>query len=50
MWMRYLEFEKGNPQRIETPVFISRVSLAFDQALQCLYHFPEVCFRKKTIF
>eukprot|EP00210_Caulerpa_lentillifera_P008433 g8045.t1 len=42
LWMQYLEFEKNNPQRIDPPVLTARVSLAYDQALQCLYHFPEV--------
>jgi len=40
--MNYLAFEKSNPQHIETHSFITRVNLAFDQALQCLYHYPEV--------
>lgn len=42
LWMQYLEFEKSNPQRIDPQMLTSRVSLAFDQALQCLHFFPEV--------
>lgn len=42
IWLEYLEFEKSNPQRLDVQQFAIRVSLAYDQALQCLLYYPEV--------
>ncbi len=45
LWKAYLDHERANAQRVEAAVLLPRVSLAFDQALMCLRHFPEVCTR-----
>ncbi|GMH44710.1 hypothetical protein BSKO_12662 [Bryopsis sp. KO-2023] len=42
LWQQYLEFEKSNPQRLDPQTLVSRVSLAYDQALMCLVHHPEI--------
>ncbi|CAD7699774.1 unnamed protein product [Ostreobium quekettii] len=42
LWLKYLEFEKSNPQRLDQPSLVARVSLAYDQALMCLVHHPEI--------
>ena len=42
LWKEYIEWEKSNPQRLDGPNVAQRVSLAFDQALMPLLHYPEV--------
>ena len=42
LWKEYIEWEKSNPQRLDGPSVAQRVSLAFDQALMPLLHYPEV--------
>jgi hypothetical protein len=41
-WRAYLDYERGNPQRLEPPALVARVGLAFDQALVVLRGYPEV--------
>lgn len=42
LWQQFLDFEKTNPQRLDPKTLVTRVSLAYDQALSCLVHHPEV--------
>lgn len=42
LWKTYIEYEKGNSQRLEPDALKQRVALAYDQALMCLWHFPEM--------
>ncbi|EFJ50539.1 hypothetical protein VOLCADRAFT_116706 [Volvox carteri f. nagariensis] len=41
LWREYLAYERTNPQGLDPPVLLSRVSLAFDQALICFLYFPD---------
>ncbi|GAB4817721.1 hypothetical protein N2152v2_004767 [Parachlorella kessleri] len=41
LWQEYLEWEKGNPQRLEKAAYVARVSLTYDQALMVLLHYPD---------
>lgn len=43
-WQAYVAYERSNPQRLETdsPVLHARISLAFSQALNYMWSFPEV--------
>jgi cleavage stimulation factor subunit 3 len=40
-WRAFVEFERGNPQRLDAPALAARVSLAYDQALMVMLHRPE---------
>eukprot|EP00198_Chlamydomonas_reinhardtii_P001489 XP_001690825.1 RNA processing protein [Chlamydomonas reinhardtii] len=42
LWRDYLTYERSNPQGLDAATLQQRVSLAFDQALICFLHFPEV--------
>ncbi|KAK9824661.1 hypothetical protein WJX72_012141 [[Myrmecia] bisecta] len=42
MWKDYLAWEQSNRQRLEGPQLTARVTLAFDQALIPLLHYPEI--------
>mmetsp|Transcript_30945 Transcript_30945/g.68528 ORF Transcript_30945/g.68528 Transcript_30945/m.68528 type:complete len:867 (+) Transcript_30945:78-2678(+) len=44
LWREYLEYERGNPQKLDPVTLTSRVSLAYDQCLTGLWFFPEVWF------
>ncbi|PRW58683.1 Suf-domain-containing [Chlorella sorokiniana] len=41
-WREYLAWERSNPQRLDMPTYVARVSLAFEQALMVLFHYPEI--------
>ncbi|KAG7654662.1 Tetratricopeptide-like helical domain superfamily [Arabidopsis suecica] len=41
-WKKFLSFEKGNPQRIDTASSTKRIIYAYEQCLMCLYHYPDV--------
>ena len=41
LWKEYIGWERSNPQRLDAPSLAQRVSLAYDQALMPLMHFPE---------
>ncbi|VVA91694.1 unnamed protein product [Arabis nemorensis] len=41
-WKKFLSFEKGNPQRIDTALSNKRIIYAYEQCLMCLYHYPDV--------
>ncbi|XP_010498148.1 PREDICTED: cleavage stimulation factor subunit 77-like [Camelina sativa] len=41
-WKKFLSFEKGNPQRIDTASSTKRIIFAYEQCLMCLYHYPDV--------
>ncbi|KFK43960.1 hypothetical protein AALP_AA1G196700 [Arabis alpina] len=40
-WKKFLSFEKGNPQRIDTALSTKRIIYAYEQCLMCLYHYPD---------
>ncbi|KAF2591268.1 hypothetical protein F2Q70_00040156 [Brassica cretica] len=41
-WKKFLTFEKGNPQRIDTALSTKRIIYVYEQCLMCLYHYPDV--------
>ncbi|KAF8106049.1 hypothetical protein N665_0147s0008 [Sinapis alba] len=41
-WKKFLTFEKGNPQRIDTGLSTKRIIYVYEQCLMCLYHYPDV--------
>eukprot|EP01119_Soliformovum_irregulare_P000563 TRINITY_DN10397_c0_g1_i2.p1 TRINITY_DN10397_c0_g1~~TRINITY_DN10397_c0_g1_i2.p1 ORF type:complete len:685 (-),score=185.73 TRINITY_DN10397_c0_g1_i2:48-1850(-) len=44
LWKRLLVYEKANPQRLEPLAFANRVVFTYNQALLCMYHYPELWF------
>lgn len=42
LWKEYINWEKSNPQRLDNASVAQRVTLAYDQALMPLMHYPEV--------
>jgi len=42
LWKRLIRYEKGNPEQIEPDELTKRVSYTYDQALLCLYRFPDI--------
>ncbi|XP_077248941.1 tetratricopeptide repeat (TPR)-like superfamily protein [Tasmannia lanceolata] len=47
-WKRFLAFEKGNPQRIESASSIRRVAFTYEQCLMYLYHYPDIWYDYAT--
>ncbi|RZC83377.1 hypothetical protein C5167_046163 [Papaver somniferum] len=47
-WKRFLAFEKGNPQRIDSGSSNSRITLTYEQCLMYLYHYPDIWFDYAT--
>ncbi|RKP38248.1 hypothetical protein BJ085DRAFT_15370, partial [Dimargaris cristalligena] len=41
-WRKYIEWEHGNPLRLETPELNQRVNVAYKQALAALRFYPEI--------
>ena len=41
-WRELLDWEKSNPQRMDGPALSARVSLAYDEAVTVLMHYPDV--------
>ncbi|KAK9861162.1 hypothetical protein WJX84_008660 [Apatococcus fuscideae] len=41
-WKEYIEWERSNPQSLDGPALTARISLAYDQALMYLLHYPEM--------
>nr|GLL49213.1 cleavage stimulation factor subunit 77 [Ipomoea trifida] len=47
-WKRFLAFEKGNPQRIDTASANKRIVFAYEQCLMYLYHYPDIWYDYAT--
>lgn len=47
-WKRFLAFEKGNPQRIDSATSIRRVAFTYEQCLMYLYHYPDIWYDYAT--
>ncbi|VFQ65806.1 unnamed protein product [Cuscuta campestris] len=47
-WKRFLAFEKGNPQRIDTALATKRIAYAYDQCLLYMYHYPDMWYDYAT--
>ncbi|XP_052191786.1 cleavage stimulation factor subunit 77 isoform X2 [Diospyros lotus] len=47
-WKRFLAFEKGNPQRIDTASANKRIAFTYEQCLMYLYHYPDIWFDYAT--
>ncbi|CAK8538091.1 unnamed protein product [Lathyrus sativus] len=47
-WKRLLSFEKGNPQRIDTPSSNKQVIFTYEQCLMYMYHYPDVWYDYAT--
>lgn len=41
-WKRFLAFEKGNPQRIDSASANKRIAFTYEQCLMYLYHYPDI--------
>ena len=41
-WKDYIDWERSNPQSLDGPALTARISLAYDQSLMHLLHYPEV--------
>lgn len=41
-WKEYIAWERSNPQRLDKTAHSQRVTLAYEQALIPLMHYPEV--------
>lgn len=41
-WKEYIDWERSNPQSLDGPALTARISLAYDQSLMYLLHYPEV--------
>ncbi|KAL8136521.1 hypothetical protein V2J09_002522, partial [Rumex salicifolius] len=41
-WKRFLEFEKSNPQRIDSQSANKRIGFTYEQCLMHLYHYPDI--------
>ena len=44
LWKRLLNYERANPQRLESEPLYKRVVYTYNQCLLCLYHYPEIWF------
>ncbi|KAI3887204.1 hypothetical protein MKW92_053678 [Papaver armeniacum] len=47
-WKKFLAFEKGNPQRIDSEASKSRVILSYEQSLMYLYYYPDIWYDYAT--
>ncbi|KAG5249142.1 suppressor of forked family protein [Salix suchowensis] len=47
-WKRFLMFEKGNPQRIDSASSNKRIIFTHEQCLMYLYHYPDVWYDYAT--
>lgn len=48
VWKRYLAFEKGNPQRIDSAFSNRRITFTYEQCLIYLYHYPDIWYDYAT--
>ncbi|GJD09788.1 Cleavage stimulation factor subunit 77 [Galdieria sulphuraria] len=42
LWRKYIEGEKSNPHKLETEELHKRVVAAYEQAIICLYRYPDL--------
>ncbi|WCJ18367.1 Cleavage stimulation factor subunit 3 [Euphorbia peplus] len=47
-WKRFLAFEKGNPQRIDSVSSNKRIVFTHEQCLMYLYHYPDIWYDYAT--
>ncbi|THG10612.1 hypothetical protein TEA_024580 [Camellia sinensis var. sinensis] len=47
-WKRFLAFEKGNPQRIDSTSANKRIAFTYEQCLMYLYHYPDIWYDYAT--
>lgn len=47
-WKRFIAFEKGNPQRIDSASANKRISFTYEQCLMYLYHYPDIWYDYAT--
>ncbi|KAF9587677.1 hypothetical protein IFM89_004509 [Coptis chinensis] len=47
-WKRFLAFEKGNPQRIDSSSSNRRIAFTYEQCLMYLYHYPDIWYDYAT--
>ncbi|XAR59526.1 hypothetical protein NMG60_11015388 [Bertholletia excelsa] len=47
-WKKFLAFEKGNPQRIDSASANKRIAFTYEQCLMYLYHFPDIWYDYAT--
>jgi len=42
LWRGLIAYERGNPQRLEPTALKNRIAFTYNQALLCLWHYPEI--------
>lgn len=47
-WKRFIAFEKGNPQRIDSVSCNRRMAFTYEQCLMYLYHYPDIWYEYAT--
>ncbi|KAI3975041.1 hypothetical protein MKX01_005152 [Papaver californicum] len=47
-WKRFLAFEKGYPQMIDSESSNSRINFTYEQCLMYLYYYPDICYDYAT--
>ncbi|CBI24084.3 hypothetical protein VitviT2T_017065 [Vitis vinifera] len=47
-WKKFLAFEKGNPQRIDSNSSNKRILYTYEQCLMYLYHYPDIWYDYAT--
>ncbi|KAL6963886.1 Cleavage stimulation factor subunit 77 [Sarracenia purpurea var. burkii] len=47
-WKRFLAFEKGNPQRMDSASANKRIAFTYEQCLMFLYHYPDIWYDYAT--
>ncbi|KAL3702271.1 hypothetical protein R1sor_020293 [Riccia sorocarpa] len=48
VWKGLLNFEKGNPQRLDAGALTKRVAFTYEQCLMYLYHYPDIWYDYAT--
>ncbi|XP_049848096.1 uncharacterized protein LOC126311190 [Schistocerca gregaria] len=42
LWKKLIDYEKQNPQGLDNEQLERRINFTFNQAIACLYHYPEI--------
>ncbi|CAI9104386.1 OLC1v1003045C1 [Oldenlandia corymbosa var. corymbosa] len=47
-WKKLLNFERGNPQRIDNDLAVKHMAFTYEQCLMYLYHYPDIWYDYAT--